>query len=88
MESEMATFPQPSLLFGKGDTCASTSSPNFCVAPVGGHLTLTNLMCTSPAYMVVLWWNRVPNLEPSDPEAKTLPPGHCSPPNCESKFNF
>ncbi|GBL77404.1 hypothetical protein AVEN_41814-1 [Araneus ventricosus] len=33
-------------------------------------------MYTRSAYTLDLQWNRVLSLEPSEPEARTLPPGH------------
>ncbi|GBN68593.1 hypothetical protein AVEN_218230-1 [Araneus ventricosus] len=33
-----------------------------------------DLMCNGPTYMADLHLNRVLNMEPSDPEAETLPP--------------
>ncbi|GBM18441.1 hypothetical protein AVEN_66808-1 [Araneus ventricosus] len=44
-------------------------SPSFRATPAGGHLALTDLACTRPAYTAVLWWNRISNLEPSDHQA-------------------
>ncbi|GBL77149.1 hypothetical protein AVEN_12780-1 [Araneus ventricosus] len=43
----------------------------FCTKPAP-----TDLTCTTPAYMAVLRWNRVSNLELSVPEVETLSPGH------------
>ncbi|GBO03695.1 hypothetical protein AVEN_169104-1, partial [Araneus ventricosus] len=52
-------------------------SPNVHAAPAGEHQAPMNLPCTRPVYMVVLGWNRVSSLEPSGPEAETLPLSHC-----------
>ncbi|GBN70559.1 hypothetical protein AVEN_44971-1 [Araneus ventricosus] len=54
-------------------------SPNFRTTPAGGYLAPTDLTSTRPAYTAVLWWNRVSRLEPSGPEADTVPPGHHGP---------
>ncbi|GBL85951.1 hypothetical protein AVEN_63254-1 [Araneus ventricosus] len=54
----------------------AASSPSFHSTPAGGHLASTDLTCTRLAYMAVLRWNRVSNLEISSPKVETLPPGH------------
>ncbi|GBO03030.1 hypothetical protein AVEN_202045-1, partial [Araneus ventricosus] len=59
------------------DTSGGIPSPSFRNTPTGGHLTLTDLACTRPAFTAVLWWNRVSKLEPSGIEVGTLPwPAH------------
>ncbi|GBM83735.1 hypothetical protein AVEN_256561-1 [Araneus ventricosus] len=66
---------------------AGTPSPNFRTAPAGGHLASTyDLTCISPAYMVGLQWNRVLRMEPSDPEADTLPLDHRYSSECSSRL--
>ncbi|GBL94406.1 hypothetical protein AVEN_7377-1 [Araneus ventricosus] len=49
-------------------------SPNFLTATVGGRMTHIRFNVHQPVYTKVLRWNRVSNLEPSGPEAETLPP--------------
>ncbi|GBN93025.1 hypothetical protein AVEN_164673-1 [Araneus ventricosus] len=46
----------------------------FPAMSAGEHSTSADLTYTRPAYTTVLWWNRILNLEPSDPEAGILPP--------------
>ncbi|GBM21723.1 hypothetical protein AVEN_118259-1 [Araneus ventricosus] len=57
----------------------ASSFPNFRAAFSKGHLTRTDIMCTRPAYTAVLRSYRVSNLQPSGPDAQTLPPGHRGP---------
>ncbi|GBO02250.1 hypothetical protein AVEN_89404-1 [Araneus ventricosus] len=38
-----------------------------------------DLTCNKPKHMADLQWNRVSNMEPSGPEAETLPLGHRGP---------
>ncbi|GBN72212.1 hypothetical protein AVEN_199211-1 [Araneus ventricosus] len=51
----------------------SSPSPHFGAIPAEGHLIPKSLTCISQAYLTVLWWNRVSNLEPFDSKAGTLP---------------
>ncbi|GBL74909.1 hypothetical protein AVEN_243740-1 [Araneus ventricosus] len=60
---------------------ASPSPPYIRTTPEGGYLSPKyDLTSNKPAYMADLQWNRVSNLEPSDPspKAKTLSLGHRS----------
>ncbi|GBM46855.1 hypothetical protein AVEN_216569-1 [Araneus ventricosus] len=38
-----------------------------------------DLTCNRPIYREDIQWNRVTNMEPSSPEAESLPLGHCCP---------
>ncbi|GBL75073.1 hypothetical protein AVEN_243851-1 [Araneus ventricosus] len=54
---------------------------NLHIIRGGGRLAITyGLTCNRPQ-RGNLQWNRVSRLEPSSPEAKTLPVGHCGPKN-------
>ncbi|GBL57617.1 hypothetical protein AVEN_184970-1 [Araneus ventricosus] len=44
--------------------------------PSAGFNDTDRLVCIGPTYAVDLHWNRVANLEPSDPEARTSPLDH------------
>ncbi|GBN00446.1 hypothetical protein AVEN_123039-1 [Araneus ventricosus] len=57
----------------------STPSPSFRTTAEGWSFDLTDLTRTSPTHTAILRWNRVSSLEPSDPEAETVPTDHRSP---------
>ncbi|GBM01746.1 hypothetical protein AVEN_56144-1 [Araneus ventricosus] len=53
----------------------AASSPNFRITPTRGATT-SELTYTSHKYTEDLQWNRLSNLESSDPEDETIPLGH------------